>query len=224
MQDGKHVAFAFEGAEGPVLAAWSAHGTTSKLSLGAKVRVVQPRTGATVEAEEVELTNAPVLILGVPAAKLAEARAAAAKPFPWGGDYTGAKSVGWDAVDGAKGLHPLGEAKVVDGARDQSSLGGQSFTVDPNFLSYTTVPLKITIVLRRNGAKAAGFNFKYESTSGWKGGLGWYTVPAGTDWTTLTYTLKDPQFVGKWGFHFGLDSDSTQHTAYSLKSVTITKE
>jgi hypothetical protein len=165
-----------------------------------------------------------VLILGVPAAKLAEARAAAAKPFPWGGDYTGAKSVSWDAVEGAKGLHPMGEAKVVDGGRDQSSHGGQSFTVDPNFLSYTTVPVKVTIVLRRNGAKAAGFNFKYESTSGWKGGLGWYTVPAGTDWTTLTYTLKDPQFVGKWGFHFGLDSDSTQHTQYSLKSVTITKE
>ena len=224
VQDGKHFAFAFEGAEGPVLAAWADHGTTSKLSLGAKVRVVQPRTGETSEAEEVELTNAPVLILGVPAAKLAEARAAAAKPFPWGGDYTGATSVSWDAVAGAKGLHPLGEAKVVDGARDQSSLGGQSFTVDPNFLSYTTVPLKITIVMRRNSAKAAGFNFKYESTSGWKGGLGWYTVPAGTDWTTLTYTIKDPQFVGKWGFHFGLDSDSTQHTAYSLKSVTLSKE
>lgn len=224
VQDGKHFAFAFEGADGPVLAAWAAHGTTSTLSLGAKVRVVHPRTGAVAEAEAVELTNAPVLILGVPAAMLTQARVAATRPFPWGGDYTGATSVSWAAVGGAKGLHPVGEAKVVDGARDQSSLSGQSFTVDPNFLSYTSVPLKITMVLRRNGKKAAGFNFKYESTSGWKGGLGWYTIPEGSEWTTLSYTIKDPQFVGKWGFHFGLDSDSTQHTAYSLRSVTVSRE
>jgi hypothetical protein len=224
VEDGKHFAFAFEGAEGPVVAAWAAHGATSRIAFGAKVRVVQPRTGASAEAETVDLTNAPVLVLGVPAAKLAESRAAAAKPFPWGGDYTGATSVSWDAAGGAKGLHPVGEAKTVDGARDQSSLGGQSFTVDPNFLSYTTVPLKITIVARRNGPKPAGFNFKYESSTGWKGGLGWHTIPEGTGWSTLSYTIKDAQFTGKWGFHFGLDSDSTQHSAYSLRSVTVVKE
>ncbi len=224
IQDGKHFAFAFDGADGPVLVAWAAYGTTSKLALGAKVKIVQPQTGATTEADSVDLTPSPVLILGVPAAKMAEARAAGSKPFPWGGDYTGAASVSWDAVDGAKGLHPIGEAKIVNGGRDQSTLSGQSFTVDPNFLSYTTVPIKVTIVLRRNGAKGAGFNFKYESTSGWKGGLGWYTVPEGAEWKTLTYEIKDAQFVGKWGFHFGLDSDSTEHTAYSLKSVTVSKQ
>lgn len=222
--DGKHFAFAFEGADGPVVAAWAAVGETSSLSFGAKVRVVQPRTGATSEADVVPLTNAPVLILGVPPAALAEARAAAARPFPWGGDYTGAASVSWDAAGGAKGLHPIGAAKVVDGGRDQSGRSGQSFTVDPNFLSYDTVPLKVTIVARRNGAKAAGFNFKYESASGWKGGLGWHTIPAGPEWSTLTYTIKDPQFVGKWGFHFGLDSDSPEHADYSLRSVIVAKE
>ena len=224
VQDGRHLAFAFEGADGPVLVAWAVPGATSKLSLGAKVRVVQPRTGQMTEQEVVELTNSPVLILGVPAPKLAEARAAGAKPFPWGGDYTGAASVRWDAVEGAKGLHAIGEAKIVDGGRDESAQGGQSFTVDPNFLSYTTVPLKVTIVVRRIGAKGAGFNFKYESTSDWKGGLGWYTVPEGTDWATLTYTISDSRFVGKWGFHFSLDSDSTQNSAYSLKSVTVSKQ
>jgi hypothetical protein len=223
VRDGKHFAFAFEGAPGPVLAAWAAPGTTSTLSLGAKARVVNPRTGAATEASEVELTPAPLLITGVPAALLAEARAEAAKPFPWGGDYTGAASVGWSAEGGARGLHPIGDAKIVDGGRDQSGFGGQSFTVDPNFLSYTTLPLKVTIVARRKGPKAAGFNFKYESTSGWKGGLGWHTIPEGAGWSTLTYTLKDPQFTGKWGFHFGLDSDSTEHTAYLLRSVTVEK-
>jgi hypothetical protein len=222
--DGRHCAFAFQGAEGNVLCAWAAPGVTSRLALGAKVRIVNPRTGATTEAEEAELTPAPVLIVGVPAALLVQARAQAAKPYPWGGDYTGATSVGWDAEGGAKGLHPVGEAKIVDGGRDQSAFGGQAFTVDPNFLSYTTVPLKVTIVTKRKGPKTAGFNFKYESTADFKGGLGWHTVPEGAGWSTLSYSLKDARFVGKWGFHFSLDSDSTQHSGYLLKSVTVSRE
>jgi polysaccharide biosynthesis protein PslG len=218
--DGKHFAFAFEGAEGPVVAAWAAVGATSKISFGSNVRVVNPRTGATSEAQEVELTNAPVLILGVPAAKLGESRAQAAKPFPWGGDYTGAKSVSWDAEGGAKGVHPVAELK----GGDVSALGGLSFTVDPNFLSYATVPIKVTMVFRRKSDKAAGFNFGYEAVSGFKGGFGWYTLPEGAEWTSKSWTLQDPQFTGKFGYHFSVNSDSTQHSAYLLKSVTVSKE
>jgi hypothetical protein len=228
VQDGKHTAFAFDAAGSPVVAAWAAAGTSSRIAFGARVRVIQPKTGAASEAEEVELTPSPVLIVGVPAAWLAEARAAGAKPFPWGGDYSGATSVAWTAAGGAKGLHPMGEERIVaiDGApaRDLSRTSGLSFTVDPNFLSYATVPLRITAEVRRNGEKAAGFNFKYESTSGWKGGFGWHTIPAGPPWTTLTWTLPDPQFVGKWGFHFGFDSDSAQHSGFSVRSVVVSRE
>lgn len=226
--DGRHPAFVFEGPDGAVAAAWSSPGVTATVAFGAGVRIVRPRTGETTEAMEVELTNSPVLILGVPPAIAAAARAGAGRPFPWGGDYTGAASVSWDAAEGAKGLHPVGEGKIVtvDGkpARDVSASSGQSFTVDPNFLSYSSVPLTITAVLRRNGAKGAGFNLKYESTKGWKGGEGWYTVPAGTEWVTKSWTIQDPQFVGKWGFHFGFDSDSTQHSDYSLRSVTVRRQ
>ena len=56
--------------------------------------------------------------------------------------------------------------------------------------------------------QAAGFNLKYESTSGWKGAEGWYAIPAGAQWTMRAWTIKDPQFVGKWGVHFAFDSDS----------------
>jgi polysaccharide biosynthesis protein PslG len=226
--DGKHYGFVFEGPEGAVLATWAAPGATAKVAFGAKVRVIRPRTGEAAEADGVELTPSPVLIAGVPPALVTEARANKSRPFPWGGDFTGAASVSWEAPGTEKGLHPIGKAKIVtvDGkeARDISASSGQSFAVDPNFLSYTTVPLKVTAVLRRNGAKAAGFNLKYESTSGWKGAEGWYTVPTGTEWITKTWTLKDPQFVGKWGFHFGFDSDSPQHSDYSLLRVTVSKE
>ena len=89
---------------------------------------------------------------------------------------------------------------------------------------YEMEPIKITAVLRRNGEKGAGFNLKYESTTGVKGAEGWYTIPAGAQWTTRTWTIPDPQFVGKWGYHFSFDSDSTQNSNYSLVSVTVTKE
>jgi hypothetical protein len=223
--DNTHYGFIFEG---PVMATWSRPGTTAKVAMGGKVRVVRPRTGEVAEAEALDLTPSPTLVLDVPAALVAQAKANVGKPFPWGGDYTGATSVSWDATAGSKGLHLMGEAPIItlDGqpARDQSKMGGQSFTVDPNFNSYTSVPLKVTAVVRRTGDKAAGFNFKYESATGWKGGFGWHTIPEGKEWTTLTWTLKDPQFVGKWGFHFGLDSDSAQHSAFAIKSVTVAKE
>ncbi len=226
--DGKHYGFVFQGPEGPVLATWAGPGATARVSFGAKVRVVRPRTGETSEAEAVELTNSPVLVAGIPPALVAAARASAGRPFPWGGDYTGASSVSWEAPGIEKGLHPIGPAKLVtvEGreARDLSASGGLKFTVDPNFLSYATVPLRITAVLRRNGGRAAGFNLKYESTSGWKGTGGWYTIPEGAAWTTQTWTIRDPQFVGKWGFHFAFDSDSTRHSDYSLRSVTVEKE
>jgi polysaccharide biosynthesis protein PslG len=98
------------------------------------------------------------------------------------------------------------------------------FTVDPGFLSYTTVPIKITAVLKKTGDKSAGFNFKYESTVGFKGGLGWWNVPAGAEWVTQSWTIKDPQFVGKFGYHFSFDGDSAQHGNYLLKSVVVEKE
>ncbi|HLF94563.1 MAG TPA: hypothetical protein VJB14_13955 [Planctomycetota bacterium] len=224
----RHPAFVFEGAAGAVAVAWAPPKTSEKLALGAKRRVVQPRSGETSEVETVELTNSPLFILGAPAAWVAEAKANAGRPYPWGGDYTGAASVSWDAAGGSKGLHLVGEERIVtiDGqpARDQSRHGGQTFTVDPNFLSYTTVPIKITAVMRRNGEKGAGFNLKYEAKEGWKGGLGWYTLPSGPQWTKQSWSIKDPQFVGKFGTHFTFDSDSTQHSDYSLLSVTVTKE
>src|SRR5439155_18787505 len=136
--DGKHYGFVFDGPEGAVLAAWAGPGVTAKVALGAKVRVVRPRTGEMTDADSVELTNSPVLILGLPPALVAEARANAGRPFPWGGDYTGTASVSWESPGVEKGLHPTGRAKIlaVDGrdARNLSASAGQSFTVDPNFL------------------------------------------------------------------------------------------
>jgi hypothetical protein len=219
--------FVFRGKK-PVLVAWSRPGATAKVSLAAPAVVIQPQTGATATTSDVALTNSPVIMSGIPEALLQEARANATKPFPWGGDYTSAASLSFTAPGTEKGLHLLGTSNTVtvDGvaARDISAGGGQGFTVDPNYLSYSPKTLRVTAVLRRNGSDDAGFNLKYESTTGWKGTGSWYTIPGSDQWYTQEWVLTDTQFVGKWGFNFSFDSDSTQYSKYSIRSVTVTKE
>ncbi len=224
---GSSYAFVFDGPAGTVMVAWTPPGQTQSVPLGTGVTVVTLGTGASAGATSVDLSSSPVLIAGVPAALRAQAQGNLGTPFPWGGDYSAASSVSFTAPDLQDGLHPLGQASTltIDGsmARDQSSSPGQSFTVDPNFLSYTTASLRITAVVRRNGSDNAGFNLKYESTSGWKGTGSWYSVPGSDQWYTQSWTLDDPQFVGKWGYNFSFDSDSTSNSKYSIKSVTVTK-
>ena len=148
---------------------------------------MNPLTGEATSADGYNLTTAPILVLGVPANIVAQAQANKNKPFLWGGDYASAKSVsvtmGEKNVE--KGLHTMSGNAVAEavvayggGSRAGSVPGGNVFVVDPGFLSYTTTPIEITAVVRRNEANDnAGFNLQYESTSGLKGGPGWYTVP-----------------------------------------------
>jgi hypothetical protein len=225
--NGKSYGFVFEGEKAPALVAWAPPGLTEAVAFGQPVDVVVPGTGVTSSASSYTLTSSPTIFVGVPEAMVALARASNGKPFPWNGDHSTATSISYSAPDDAKGLHPLGALKVVtiDGtqARDCSQSGATSFTVDPNFLSYASASIRITAEVRRNGTANAGFNVKYESTTGWKGTGGWYTVPGSDTWYTQSWTVSDSEFVGKWGYHFSFDSDSTQFSNYSIRSVTVTK-
>jgi hypothetical protein len=230
---GAHYGVVFQGAQAPVMALWGRPGTTQRLDLGGPVRILDPLSGGTIEGSACTLTGVPVLVLEVPAALLGQARANRALPFPWRGDanYTAATSV-WLATGQPnleRGLHHLSAdassaAVEVHGvpARDCSKGAGQAFAVDPGFLSYTTVPITITVVVRRNAANGnAGFNLWYESTTGLRSTGSWYTIPGNDQWYTQTWKLTDAQFVGKWGYHFNLNGDSPR--PYYLRSVTVTK-
>jgi len=223
-----HHGFVFQGKMSTVLVGWAPPGQSANLDFGASASLVDPKNGVASPATAVTLTSSPLLIVNVPAELVARARSNAGSPFPWGGDYAQAASVSFTAPSTESGLHPLGAGRAItlggDPARDQSGAPAQSFTVDPNFLSYGATPIRITAVLRRNGADSAGFNLKYESTSGWKGTGSWYNVPGDDQWYTQSWTITDPQFVGKWGYNFSFDSDSTDHSKYSIRSVTIAKQ
>ena len=228
----KHYGFVFQGAKGTVLATWASTTAKDTIDFGQEVRIVDPLTGKSTQAATLELTLAPVLVVGVPDKLVKQAEGNKAKPFTWGGDYSKAKSVSvtFGEKNLEEGLHTQSAETIAKdvlayggSARSGGVPGGNVFMVDPNFLSYTSTPIEISIVVRRNEANDnAGFKLVYESTSGYKD-LGWYTVPDNKKWHTMKWKIDDAQFVAMWGYNFSLNSDGNTYNKYDIQSVTVTK-
>lgn len=224
-------AFVFQGGSNTVTIAWARPNSTDRISFKQPVTIVEPLGGTKTNCSAYELSNSPIIVLDVPKNIASEAAANKTQPFPWDGNYTGADAVSltFGQTNLERGLHPLNpdssSITSVFGveARDCSRSSAVAFTVDPNFLSYTHVPLQISAKVRKISVQDhPGFNLKYESANGTKG-IGWNFVPGADRWYTLTWTLADDEFVGKWGYHFSFDSDSTNHSGYYLQSVAVTK-
>jgi len=223
----KHYAFVFQGAKGTVLATWAATTSPDEVDFGQPVQIVDPSTGTVTQAAKKTLTSAPILVAGVPDKLLAQAKSNKNKPFPWSGDYTEAKSVsvtmGEKKIE--KGLHTNSAETIAadvvaygGNARAGNVPGGNVFMVDPNFLSYTTVPIEISAVVRLNEKnEPAKLVLEYESTSGYKKAEP-LDVPDNTKWHTVTWRITDAQFVSSWAFDFRLNSGK-----YFIQSVTVTK-
>jgi hypothetical protein len=149
-----------------------------------------------------------------------------------GDDYTNAKSVSitMGATNTEKGLHTQAGSGVAaaiilygGSARSGDLPGGNVFMVDPNFLSYTSAPIEISVVVRRNeNNDNSGFKLCYESTNGTKN-FDWYTVPDNKEWHTITWKITDAEFVGMYGYNFYLNSDGNQFNKYLIQSVKVTK-
>jgi hypothetical protein len=219
--------FVFSSGQDGVMVAWAPPGLTDDVTFPSAISLLDPIAGTMTSTNKISLGNSPMIAIGLPASQLMAAAQNLKKPFPWGGDFSRASAVTFTAGGPDAGLHALGSATatMVGGkvGRDQSAASGQSFTVDPNFLSYDTATIEITAVLRRKGSTAAGFNLKYESKSGQSAADGWYAIPGSDQWYTKSWTIADDQFVGKWGYNFSFDSDSTSNSQYLLQSVTVTK-
>ena len=223
----RHYAFAFEGAQGPLLATWSATLAGDTIDFGAQVEVVDAVTGKRTSSTSVPLGIAPVFVSGVPEALLKQARANKARPFPWGGDYTGARTVSVTCGERnvEKGLHTQSAESIASdvvayggSARVGTVPGGNVFMVDPNFLAYDTVPIEISAVVRRNEANApATLKLNYESTSGYRDAAA-YEIPDNTQWHTATWRIEDAQFVSQWAYNFRFNAGP-----YCVQSVSVTR-
>jgi hypothetical protein len=225
--------FVFEGAKGTVLIAWSPGGTTDRVVFDQEVQIVNPLTEEITRAGSYELTTAPVFVLDAPANFVTQAQQNRGKPLLWGGDFSNAKSVSvtMGERNTEKGLHTLSGQAVAravvaygGSARAGDVPGGNVFIVDPGFLSYTSTPIEITAVVRRNEANDnSGFKLVYESAHGFKTAGTWYTVPDNKQWHTVRWKIDDPQFVNYWGYNFSLVSDGNEYNKYFIQSVTVTK-
>jgi hypothetical protein len=235
MLNDKHYGFMIQGANGPVLATWTATTNPDIVDFGQEVTVLDPITGATTKTAKYNLTLAPILVLNVPDSLVAQARANQGKPMPWGGDYSNAKSVSVTFADKyqEKGLHTMAADSIAAdvlayGGNQRSGeipKGGDVYYIDPNFLSYDTVPIEITAMVKRNekGEKAS-IGFEYESNKTTR--EGYERAPAQeipedtTQWHKLTWKIDDCQFVGTWAFHFRIQTDARK---YRIQSLTVTR-
>ncbi|MDF1816056.1 MAG: beta-galactosidase [Verrucomicrobiales bacterium] len=227
------IGFVFEGAQAPVLVLWNKRRTDSEITFDKQVKIVNPLDGSVIETESYPLTTAPVFVLDVPDKLLKEAEANQGKSVPWGGDFSRSKSVSITMGENAleNGLHTLSGdavAEAVTGyggsARAGNIPGGNLFVVDPGFLTYTSEPIEISAVVRRNEENVnSGFKLVYESVDGFKTAGGWYTVPDNKKWHTVKWQIDDPQFVRYWGYNFSLVSDGNKFNQYFIQKVTVTK-
>lgn len=233
--NGKDYGFVFQGEKGTVLSTWAPKGAPDHVNFGQAVQIVDPLTGNATNANAYDLTVAPIFVIGVPEKLVAKAKANKNKPFPWGGDYTKAKSVsvtfGRKTVE--KGLHTHSGSDVAaavvlygGGARSGEVPGGNVFMVDPNFMSYTTEPIEISVVIRRNQANdPAKITLEYECNNDNTPLAAYaykktapYDVPDNKKWYTAKWRIDDAQFVSMYGFNFRYNAGK-----YYIKKVTVKK-
>lgn len=227
--NGLHYGFIFSGPAGPVLVTWASRWEPDEIDFADEVQVIDPPSGQAVRTSRHTLTVAPVIIPDPPAGLVAEAGRNLTRPFPWGGDYSQAKSVsvGFGTTNRESGLHTMSAQNIAKdvlayggNARAGTVPGGNVFMVDPNFLSYDTVPIEITAVVRRNEADQGDrLVLEYESTTG----NGYkktkpFLIPDNKQWHVASWRIDDSQFVGTWAFNFRLNAGP-----YAIQSVTVTR-
>lgn len=229
--------FVFQGAAGPVLAAWSSKGVDRTLTLAddATITDLAGKPSKLPAGKPLTLGRVPVYIAPVPASLLQLAQANAGKPFPWGGDYAARREVGCilGATNTEAGIVQVNPqtTEVVNGLDNSYRVGHRKngegiyayFRVDPRFATFGSTDLEVVVVARRgDNAKDVGFDLCYESTSGYKGTGRQRAVPAGADWKEYVFALHDANFVGGWGWNFRTDVGGSAGTL-AIKEVRVRK-
>lgn len=229
--------FVFDSGKGDVLVAWEPVDKDARPTFPAPVRVVSKlgKESQLASGAPIELTRQPVYVLDLPADLSTRARENHAKPFPWGGGYADATevSVRLAATNVEKGIaHVKEKTTEVIHLLDQSyrlsrpTKGGENayvyFRVDPQFASFGTKHLEITLVAKRaDPKKAASASLTYESLTGYRGIKdGRWQIPAGEEWHEHTWKVTDANFVGGWGWNFRTDGSGSAGD-FVIKEVRV---
>lgn len=238
--------FVFTGRSGPVLIAWMPTGDkveTLNASLGfAKDVEVTDALNATPQKlpaqQQLALSALPTFIAGVPDDLVQTARANAGKPFPWGGNYSAAKAVHFQAGDDdqARGVSPRNRShyptvKFADGSSGllvQGDIGHPiSFFTHPSFASFQTKEYYVRATVRRIAAGNVGMNLRYEVADS-EGRLPyanvgqWFGVAKDSNWQTHTWRCTNACFSKMWGYDFVIAPEQSVPFAIGKIEVSTT--
>ncbi len=215
--------FLFQGAKAPVLVAWASKTGDETITLNGKSET---------------LTRKPRFFADIPASLVAEIKGNAAKPFPWGKDYSKVDVAtlrlgGSNIEDGIKQVNEKTTAVenglVESWRRTNFNHGGEGryiyFRTDPTFCGFADNKLEITIVARRaKPDKEAGMSLLFESKDkGYTGAPGGYwAIPAGDQWQEHTWKVDNASFNGQWGWNFRTESTGSPNEI-AVKEVRVKK-
>ncbi|MGQ0548553.1 MAG: hypothetical protein ACT4PY_02660 [Armatimonadota bacterium] len=194
----------------------------------------------------VRVGEAPVVIKGLPAAVVEEARTNVSGgpllPRP-GAERDYSKSADVSAklgkVGQERGLYNLPYRGRRNGAVEPVEIEGVEavrtnvardviylyFDVDDTFMYFAEGRATVTIVVEVRGARASrqlGFNVLYDSTTGYRFSP-WQWVEPGEGWTTQTIQLTDASFANTWGWDFAINAAGNRAEDLTVRAVTVRK-
>lgn len=230
--------FVFDGASGPVLAAWAPPGGTQKPTFASEMRIMslvgdEMRLAA---GAPLALKQEPVWIAGLPAALADQARSNAGRPFPWGGDYSAAKQVvcrlgATVAEEGLQLLRPERTTVVIQGDDSCRRLNFDPqangrvvpFRLHDSFVAAGAQEVEITVVACPSAAgKPASMKMNYETVRGYKDAQGRWDLDNKVAWQEHTWRVTDANFVGQWGFSLRIDAQCSQNE-FLVREVRVTR-
>jgi hypothetical protein len=233
-KDGRGYGFVFERDEVPVLIAWMPAGMSDKSS-AITGDIFWPVAGTWKKGPKLEFTDTPIISTGLPPALVKQAIANAAKNFPWGGDYSNAKAVHFQAglPDKNHGITPLGRASrptitFADGTAGILMQGDishpVSFYVHPSFANLQTKEYYVRVHVRRVAAGNVGMNLFYEVADSkghgaYKNVGQWFGVSKDNGWQTYTWHVTDASFAKMWGYDFSIRPE--QSVPFALGKVEV---
>jgi hypothetical protein len=241
-RDSRGYGFVFQGKSADVLVAWMPAGKTDKtLSFAADVEATRSpnAAAATLKAgRSLDLTDAPVLVVGLPPELVKQARANAGKPFPWGGDYSTARVVSCQpgSADPSRGLFQTGQARTptvtfADGSTGILVQGDinhpVSFVIHPSFGKFQTKEYYVRAAVRRVAAGNVGMNLIYEVADSqgrtpYRNAEKWFGASAEFGWQTYTWHVTDACFSKMWGYDLSLRPE--QSVPFVIGKVEVSTE
>jgi hypothetical protein len=232
--------FVFQGPGGPVLAAWKAAGQKEesiRFTQDSKTKSIAGTTTITLPAgKPLALLDEPVFVTDLPESLVKEGIANKAKKFPWGGDFSKAKTVStqWNNEATPGGIFQTGSRtnpKITfpDGSSGilVSANQGTQFYLHPSFASIHTRQYFVRITVRRITPGNVGMNLFYEiaDTQGrtpYRNKGQWFGVGADDGWQTYTWQLSDACFAKMWGYDISFRPEQSQ--PFVLGKVEVSTE